>query len=112
VKRADHVSQIHLPFQLPEVMKAELFLRCVNEAPRLEDVLGSRDIAPPFVSSALGGDEFSTSRPRRFIPGERAPDAQWIQGWVGPIVGLDAIEKRKKSCPFRESNPGRPARSP
>jgi hypothetical protein len=29
---------------------------------------------------------------------------------MGHRTGLDAVEKRKISCPFRESNPGRPTR--
>jgi hypothetical protein len=35
----------------------------------------------------------------RFIPGERAAG-----GWVGTRAGLDAVEYRKISCPFRELN--------
>jgi hypothetical protein len=36
------------------------------------------------------------------------PGTHWIGGWVGPRVGLDAVEKRKiLRC--RESNPGYPA---
>jgi len=31
--------------------------------------------------------------------------------WVGPRTGLNAVAKRKYSCPCWESNPGRPARS-
>jgi hypothetical protein len=31
---------------------------------------------------------------------------------VGPRAGLDAVESRNISCPFRKSNPGRPARIP
>jgi hypothetical protein len=38
--------------------------------------------------------------------------AHFTGGWVGPRAGLDTVEKRKVFCPFRESNPGRPARSP
>jgi hypothetical protein len=30
---------------------------------------------------------------------------------VGPRAGVDAMQKRKMSRPFRKSNPGRPARS-
>jgi hypothetical protein len=49
---------------------------------------------------------------RRFTPWEKAPGTQWIGGWVGPRAGLDAVEKRKISCPCWESNPGRPSRGP
>jgi hypothetical protein len=41
----------------------------------------------------------------RFTPG-----TYWI-GWVGPRIGLDAVEMRK-ILHWQESNPGRPARSP
>jgi hypothetical protein len=71
---------------------------------------GSGGIAPPFLTSELVGGEWSASRPGRFIPGEIARSTYWIGSWVGPRVGLDAVEKRQiLYC--RESNPGRPARS-
>jgi hypothetical protein len=44
-----------------------------------------------------------------FTPVEIAPDANWIGGWVGPRVSLDAVQKRN-ILPSRESNMGRPAR--
>jgi hypothetical protein len=50
-----------------------------------------------------------TCRPR--YPREIARGTHWIGGWVGPRSGLDATEKTK-SCPCRESNAGRQARSP
>jgi hypothetical protein len=40
------------------------------------------------------------------------PRTHWIGGGVCPRAGLDAVEKRKISCPCRESNPGRPEHSP
>jgi hypothetical protein len=49
--------------------------------------------------------------PVGFIAGERAPDTHWIEGWMGPRVGLDIVEKGKISCPSRESNPGRSVHS-
>jgi hypothetical protein len=62
-------------------------------------------IAAPFLTSALDGGEWLASRPGRFTPGERAPNKHWTGGWVGPRVGLDAVEKRKiYHC--LESNPG------
>jgi hypothetical protein len=64
-----------------------------------------------ILTMALGGGEWSASQPCRFIPGERAPGNHYVGGWVVPRAGLDAVEKRKiLHC--RESNPGRPARTP
>jgi hypothetical protein len=48
-----------------------------------------------FLTSAVVEDEWSASRLCRFTPGERAPGTHWIGGWVGPIAGLDDVEKRK-----------------
>jgi hypothetical protein len=47
-----------------------------------------------FLTSALVGGKWSVSRPCRFAPGERDPGARLIGGWVGPRVGLDAVEKK------------------
>jgi hypothetical protein len=66
-------------------------------------------MVPPFLASALDGGEWSASRPGSFIPEERVPSTHWIKGWVGPIAGLDAVEKRTVSLPCQKSNPGRPA---
>jgi hypothetical protein len=72
--------------------------------------MGSRGIAPSFLSSALDGGKWSASRPGRFTPRERAPGTHWIGAWVGPTAGLDFVEKRKMlHC--REPNWGRQARS-
>jgi hypothetical protein len=46
-------------------------------------------------------------RPDRFTCGERVLGTHWIRGWVGPRAGLDEVENRKISCPYRESSPGR-----
>jgi hypothetical protein len=48
-----------------------------------------------FLTSALVRGAWSASRPDRFTPGEGAPCTHCIEGWVGPRVGLDAVEKRK-----------------
>jgi hypothetical protein len=50
--------------------------------------------------------------PRTFYPRGNSPRNPLIGDWVGPKAGLDAVEKRKISCPCRESDPGRPAVSP
>jgi hypothetical protein len=48
-----------------------------------------------FLTAALFAGEWPASRPSYFIPGERAPGNHWIGGWVGPIAGLDYMERRK-----------------
>jgi hypothetical protein len=35
----------------------------------------------------------SASRTGRFTSVERAPNTQWIAGWVDPRAGLDTVEK-------------------
>jgi hypothetical protein len=52
----------------------------------------SGDIAPPLLTSALDEGDWSASRPCRFIPEELPPDTHWIEGRVGPRVGLEAIK--------------------
>jgi hypothetical protein len=66
-----------------------------------------------FLTSALGGGEWSASRPGRSNPGERAPVTHWVGGWVDHRAGLDDVEKRKfLTLPGLELRPlGRPARS-
>jgi hypothetical protein len=49
--------------------------------------------------------------PAALFPREIAYGIHSIGGWVGPRVGLDAVENRK-IFPWRESNPCRPTRSP
>jgi hypothetical protein len=48
-----------------------------------------------FLNSALIGDEWSSSRPGRFIPGKITPGIRWIGRWVDPKAGRDDVEKRK-----------------
>jgi hypothetical protein len=48
-----------------------------------------------FLTSAVGGNEWSASRPGRFTPGERASGIHWIGGWVALRTGLDDVKKRK-----------------
>jgi hypothetical protein len=56
-----------------------------------------------FLTSALVGGEWSTSRPGRFTPGERAPCTHWIGGWVDLRASLDDL-RRENSWPYRDSN--------
>jgi hypothetical protein len=48
-----------------------------------------------FLTSALDGGEWSASRPGRFTPGTQPLYTHYIGGWVGPIAGLNAVEKGK-----------------
>jgi hypothetical protein len=48
-----------------------------------------------FFILALVAGEWSASRPGRFTPGESTPGTRWIEGWVGPIAGLDEVEKKE-----------------
>jgi hypothetical protein len=68
-------------------------------------------MAPPFLTSAIDGGEWSTSRPSRFPPRERAPGTHWTGGWVGPRAGPDAVEYGQISCLCRKLNLCRPASS-
>jgi hypothetical protein len=58
-----------------------------------------------FLTSVLDGSEWSAS-----APGKGARSTHWIEGWVGPGAGLDAMAKRENPFPFRVSKPVRPVR--
>jgi hypothetical protein len=76
-----------------------------NWAPRHEGVLEEwRYSSTHSLTSALGGGEWSDSRPRSSTPRERAPGNSWIGCWVGPRAVLDVAVKRKIPSPRRESN--------
>jgi hypothetical protein len=73
---------------------------------------GVEDYLQAFLTSALDGGEWSTSRPGRFIPREKAPGTHWIGGWVGPRAVLDAAVKKKIFSLRRESNSRTPIFQP
>jgi hypothetical protein len=50
--------------------------------------------------------------PSRFTPGEGALGIHWVGSWVGRRARLEAVERRKTSCPSRELIIGRPVWSP
>jgi hypothetical protein len=67
--------------------------------------MGSGDIAPQFLTSALVESEWSDPRTYRFTSGKTAPGTHPIGESVGPRDGLYAMKTWKKissSCP--ESN--------
>jgi hypothetical protein len=86
---------------------------CFNGAPSHEGLLGEwRYSSTHSLTSALGGGEWSASRPGRFTPRKTAPGTHWTGGWVGPRAVLDAVVKRKIPSPRRESNPRTPIIQP
>jgi hypothetical protein len=44
--------------------------------------------------------------------GKVIPGTRWMRGWMGPKEGMELTDKRKKSWPFWESNPGLSYHSP
>jgi hypothetical protein len=67
------------PTTLPRAPKVNLPLFSIYSAPLPEDP-GGRGIAPPFLTSALDGDEWSASCTGRFTTDERATDTHCIGG--------------------------------
>jgi hypothetical protein len=67
--------------------------------------VGSGGILPTSFNLVLDGGEWSASCPGHFTLGEQAPDTHWTGDLVGPRAGLNAMEKRKMSCPCWEPNP-------
>jgi hypothetical protein len=66
-----------------------------------------------FLTSALTGGKWLSSRSGRFTPRERNFGNHWIRGWVDPRSGLDDTEKCKFFTPpgIELQTLGRPARS-
>jgi hypothetical protein len=88
----------------------KLSLCLINLALCHEDMWGSGGIAPPFLISALHGGEWSYSRIDNFTHRKKSPRYP-----LGRRTGRShhrsrCCEVKPYSC--RESNPGRPARSP
>jgi hypothetical protein len=77
----------------------------INQAPRHEDVRVNGGAAPPFLTSALGGGEWSASSSGLFIPGKIASGTDWRGDWAGPRVGLDAAERDKSFAPAGKRTP-------
>jgi len=63
----------------------------LNETPCLKDLRGSGGIARRIRIFRV--------TPRPLYPGERARGSHWLEDWLGPRTGLDAVAKRK--IPYR-----------
>jgi hypothetical protein len=70
----------------------EFSLCLINYALHHEDTLESGGTAPPFLTLALEGDDWSNSYPAHFTPEEIAPSTHWIGGWLSFRGGLDIVE--------------------
>jgi hypothetical protein len=77
-KNNGHTTTAH-----PERRSKGKVVSGLNSLLRHEDVWWSGGIAPPFLTSASDGGEWSTSRPRRYIPkgySLRHPLDRWLDG--------------------------------
>jgi hypothetical protein len=61
----------------------------------VEGIWDSETVIPLTVSADTNRNLRLASHSGRFIPFERAHCVHWIRCWVGPIAGLDALEKRE-----------------
>jgi hypothetical protein len=71
---------------------------CLIKQPRHGDVWRSEGAAPPFLNSALNGDEQSASRPDRFNPRGKSPCTHRIGRRVRPTADLNVVKWKKKSA--------------
>jgi hypothetical protein len=60
----------------------------------------------------LDEGEWSASLPGRLTPEEISPGTHGIEGLVGSMAGVGAVECRRIFCPYRESNSCSSARCP
>jgi hypothetical protein len=60
-----------------------------------------------FLTTVLGGRDWSASRSDRFTPVERPPPpgTHWVEGCVDPRAGLDAVMKRHIPAPAENRTP-------
>jgi hypothetical protein len=56
-------------------------------------------MAPPFLTLALDGGEWSALCPGHFTTRDTAPGAQRRKGWVGSRSGLHVMENKKSLAP-------------
>jgi hypothetical protein len=64
----------------------------------MDGIWKSGGIAPPFLTSALDGGEWSASRPLRVALRDIAPVVRCIGDWIGPRARLDAVGTGKNCC--------------
>ena len=60
----------------------------------MEKFLGVEVQFSAFLNSKLYGVEWSASRSASFTPRKRAPNADYVRGWMSSIADLNIMEKR------------------
>jgi hypothetical protein len=104
-------NRFNIIFPCTPKVKVKLSL-CLTKHHVMKTYWGVEVYLHAFLISALDGGEWSTSRPGRFTPRERASATHPIGGWLGPRAILDAVVKRKIPSPLQESNPKTPIVQP
>jgi hypothetical protein len=97
------IHAIAMPLTSPVEGKLVHVLNELSTTPRR--CMGSGGVASLFLTSAIDGGEWWTSRPSHFTPGVRDPGIRCVGGWMDLKAGLDAIEKRRICCPCRNRTP-------
>jgi hypothetical protein len=65
----------------------------------------SGGISPPKLTSAVDGGEWSASHTGPYTPRETAAGTHWVGGWLGPRLGLEAVEKKESLAPVGNRKP-------
>jgi hypothetical protein len=76
-RRSGHGDETRNLFPMPGIDPRVLV--CPRSLCKVNKHWGSGGIAPPFLTWALDGREWSVSRPCHFTPG-----THWIGGWGAP----------------------------
>lgn len=71
--------------------------------------MGRRRIAPLITNPATGWKSEVELHDSAGLPPGKNPGMHSLEGWVGPAAGLEVLEKREISCPYRNSSRGPPS---
>jgi hypothetical protein len=70
---------------------------------------GRRRIAPLITNLATAWRSEVELHDSADSPPGKNPGMHSLEGWVGPAAGLEVLEKREISYPYRDSSPGPPS---
>jgi hypothetical protein len=106
-----HLIQYHIgqtsTVDIKVKVKVKLSL-CLIKYNAMEKYWGA-EVQLHALTSTLDGGEWWASRPAPLNP-EKSSGNHWIRVWEAPRAGVDEVGKRNVLAPWREWNPGRPAR--